>query len=79
MTSSKRPRTTLLPQQLETHDNRVGTESFHNHRPSEVTLPAYTTLVTTLTFAEPGDYSFICHLPGHEAYGMTGTIRVVEA
>jgi uncharacterized cupredoxin-like copper-binding protein len=32
--------------------------------------------VTTLTFAEPGDYLYICHLPGHEAYGMVGTLHV---
>jgi uncharacterized cupredoxin-like copper-binding protein len=31
---------------------------------------------TTLTFAEPGTLTFVCHLPGHEAYGMTGTIVV---
>ncbi len=62
------------------HDaHRVGTEPVHDERPTEVTLPAYSTLETTLTFAEPGDYAFICHLPGHEAYGMVGTLRVVEA
>lgn len=61
----------------ETH--RIGTEPFHDRRPTEVTLPAYTVLETTLTFAEPGEYAFICHLPGHEAYGMAGTLRVIEA
>jgi plastocyanin len=34
--------------------------------------------VTTLTFAEAGEYRYICHLPGHEAYGMVGVVRVVE-
>jgi uncharacterized cupredoxin-like copper-binding protein len=28
---------------------------------------------TTLTFA-PGTYTFICHFPGHEAYGMVGVL-----
>jgi uncharacterized cupredoxin-like copper-binding protein len=32
--------------------------------------------VTTITFDAPGEYAFICHLPGHEAYGMAGTVRV---
>ena len=62
------------------HDvHRIGTEPFHGDVPTEVTIPAFTTLETTLMFAEPGEYAFICHLPGHEAYGMAGTLRVVEA
>jgi uncharacterized cupredoxin-like copper-binding protein len=31
---------------------------------------------TTLTFDEPGDVVFICHFPGHEAYGMAGVLHV---
>ena len=62
------------------HDvHRVGTEPFHGDVATEVTIPAFTTLETTLVFAEPGEYAFICHLPGHEAYGMAGTLRVVDA
>ena len=65
---------------LDVHEtHRVGTEPAHDALPSEVTIPAFTTLETTLTFAEPGEYAYICHLPGHEVYGMTGTLRVVEA
>ena len=56
--------------------HRTGTEPHHDSRPDEVTLPAYATRTTTLTFDRPGDYLFICHLPGHEAYGMTGPVRV---
>jgi uncharacterized cupredoxin-like copper-binding protein len=59
------------------HDrHRSGTEPFHDTVPTEVTIPALETRVTTLTFDEPGDYAYICHLPGHEAYGMTGVLRV---
>lgn len=57
--------------------HRNGTEAVHDEIPSEVTIPALFTKRTTLTFDEPGEYAFICHLPGHEAYGMRGTIRVV--
>ena len=57
--------------------HRAGTEPFHDQVPTEVTIPAFSTRVTTLTFEEPGDYLYICHLPGHEAYGMLGTLRVV--
>jgi len=58
--------------------HRNGTEPYHDTRPTEVSIPAYETRETTLIFAEPGEYAYICHLPGHEAYGMVGTVRVVD-
>jgi plastocyanin len=57
--------------------HRTGTEPYHDEVPTEVTLPAYATRVTTITFDVPGEYQYICHLPGHEAYGMVGTVNVV--
>ena len=61
----------------EVHErHRAGTEPYHEHIPTEVTIPAYSTK-TTVTFAEPGEYAFICHLAGHEAYGMRGTVRAL--
>lgn len=54
--------------------HRHGTEAVHEHRPTEVTVPALSSRVTTITFDEPGTYAYICHLPGHEEYGMTGTL-----
>ena len=57
--------------------HRTGTETHHGARPTEVSIPAGTTRTTTVTFREPGDYLFICHLPGHEAYGMVGVLHVV--
>jgi uncharacterized cupredoxin-like copper-binding protein len=57
--------------------HRTGTDPVHDSRPDEVTVAPYETRTTTLTFDKPGTYSFICHLPGHEAYGMTGTLTVV--
>lgn len=59
--------------------HRTGTEPFHGTIPSEVTIPAFSTRVTTVTFREPGDYKYICHLPGHEQYGMVGTMHVVAS
>jgi uncharacterized cupredoxin-like copper-binding protein len=56
--------------------HRQGTEPVHGSRPTEVTVPAGTTRTTTITFSTPGSYLFICHLPGHEAYGMVGTVVV---
>ncbi|MGH2450548.1 MAG: cupredoxin domain-containing protein [Candidatus Limnocylindria bacterium] len=56
--------------------HRDGTDPVHDTLPEEVTVPALSTRVTTLTFPRPGLYLMICHLPGHEAYGMVGTVRV---
>jgi uncharacterized cupredoxin-like copper-binding protein len=56
--------------------HRTGTDPFHAQIPTEVTIPPFTTLVTTVMFEQPGEYQYICHLPGHEKYGMVGTLRV---
>jgi uncharacterized cupredoxin-like copper-binding protein len=58
--------------------HRTGTEPYHDEVPTEVTIPALSTRTTTVTFAEPGEYEYICHLPGHEAYGMVGVVNVVR-
>lgn len=56
--------------------HRAGTERVHASRPTEVTIAAGGTVTTTVTFAKPGTYLYVCHLPGHEAYGMVGTLRI---
>lgn len=58
--------------------HRTGTEPSHHEKATEVTIPALSELTTTVTFDAPGDYEYICHLPNHEAYGMVGTLHVVE-
>jgi uncharacterized cupredoxin-like copper-binding protein len=61
----------------EVHEvHRHGTEAFHGRIPTEVSVPAFTTRVTTITFDGPGEFAYICHLPGHEEYGMSGTVIV---
>lgn len=60
-----------------THErHRTGTEPVHGSRPSEVSIPAGSSRETTVRFETPGTYLYICHLPGHEAYGMVGTLVV---
>jgi uncharacterized cupredoxin-like copper-binding protein len=57
--------------------HRTGTEPYHNARPTEVSIGAGRTIRTTITFPAPrGDLTYVCHLPGHEAYGMTGVLVV---
>lgn len=57
--------------------HRTGTEPVHDARPTEVTVPALESRETTVVFATPGRYRFVCHLPGHEAFGMVGVVTVV--
>ena len=59
--------------------HRNGTEPVHDSRPTEVTIPALSSRTTTVTFTTPGQFLYICHLPGHEAYGMVGVLTVVAA
>src|SRR5438067_13878140 len=60
-----------------THErHRTGTEPVHNARPTEISIPAESVRRTTVTFSAVGSEQFICHLPGHEAYGMVGTVVI---
>ena len=56
--------------------HRTGTHATHGDVPTEVTVPALETVETTITFPEAGRFAYICHLPGHEAYGMVGVLTV---
>ncbi len=57
--------------------HEAGTESHHADRPGEVSVAPGATAVTTYRFGSSGGrLLFGCHLPGHWAYGMKGTITV---
>ncbi|HSL32565.1 MAG TPA: plastocyanin/azurin family copper-binding protein [Candidatus Limnocylindrales bacterium] len=56
--------------------HRLGTEPVHDARPTEVSVPALEERRTTVTFPTVGGLQYICHLPGHEAYGMVGSVEV---
>ena len=56
--------------------HRHGTEAHHGAWPNEVSIPPLGIKETTLTFDVPGTLLYICHLPGHEAYGMVGTLTI---
>ena len=58
--------------------HRTGTELLHPVRPTEQVIPALSTRVTTITFDHPAEWKYICHLPGHEAYGMVGVASIVR-
>jgi uncharacterized cupredoxin-like copper-binding protein len=56
--------------------HETGTEAHHGARPGEVSIPAGGVASTTYTFSEPETLLIGCHLPGHYAYGMSGSVRV---
>lgn len=56
--------------------HEAGTETTHGGEPGEVSVPAGATVETTYTFGRSGTVLLGCHLPGHWAYGMRGTVRV---
>lgn len=58
--------------------HRMGTEPSHGNRATEQSIPAGGRVETIVTFARAGSAAFICHLPGHEAYGMSGRLLVVD-
>ena len=56
--------------------HRTGTELLHPSIPTELVIPALSTRTTVVTFARAGQLKYICHLPGHEAYGMVGVATI---
>lgn len=55
----------------------VGDERRHPPVPGEVSVAPGATSLTFYEFDAPGTVVYACHLPGHIAYGMRGTIEVV--
>jgi uncharacterized cupredoxin-like copper-binding protein len=56
-----------------------GRERRHPPVPGEVSVAPGDTAMTFYEATRPGSVTYACHLPGHAAYGMTGTIEVVPA
>jgi len=56
--------------------HRLGTEAHHGARPNEISIGPFDVVETTLIFDKPQTLQYICHLPGHEAYGMVGTLTI---
>lgn len=54
-----------------------GTEEAHPPIPGEVSLGPGQTGATVYEFDSPDDIRFVCHLPRHEAYGMSGEVDVI--
>jgi uncharacterized cupredoxin-like copper-binding protein len=59
--------------------HRTGEERSHPPIPGEVSVAPGQVASTFYEFTDAGSIVYACHLPGHVAYGMEGTIEVVEA
>jgi uncharacterized cupredoxin-like copper-binding protein len=55
--------------------HEVGTDALHED-PGAVSLRPGATAETVFTFPRIGPMLYACHLPGHYAYGMRGTIAI---
>ena len=53
-----------------------GTDAHHASRPGEGSIAHNARAETVYTFISKGTLLFGCHLPGHWAYGMKGTIAI---
>ena len=60
------------------HIHEVGTDALH-HGAGAVSVAPGTTAETTYTFPTSGTLLYGCHLPGHWAYGMRGTIAITSS
>ena len=58
--------------------HEVGTDALHQG-PGAVSVRPESTAETVYTFPTTGHLLFGCHLPGHWAYGMRGTIVITNA
>jgi uncharacterized cupredoxin-like copper-binding protein len=56
--------------------HETGTEAHHGAIPGEVSVAAGGEASTTYTFSQAGTLFIGCHLPGHYAYGMRGSVQV---
>ncbi len=54
-----------------------GTDVTHDGAPGAASLAIEETATVEYVFERAGRLEFACHLPGHYAYGMRGTLTVV--
>jgi uncharacterized cupredoxin-like copper-binding protein len=57
-------------------EHEKGTEATHPPVPGEVSVDPFDTGETFYRFDHAGTIEYACHLPGHYAFGMHGTITI---
>ena len=71
--AGQKVRVTLENKGVVEHDIEIPAIKFHLH------AKAGQTVTGELTVDKPGEYEFICTIPGHKGAGMKGTLTVGEA
>jgi len=61
--------------QLE-HEREMATSAPMHAEPGQIDVPAGQTVRLVYTFDQSGTLEYGCHVPGHYAAGMRGTITV---
>jgi P-type Cu+ transporter len=64
------------PAQQQAHEAAMSSGVSMGEEPGAVDVPAGTTARLVYTFAQPGTLEYGCHVPGHYAAGMRGTITI---
>ncbi|MGH2726890.1 MAG: cupredoxin domain-containing protein [Actinomycetota bacterium] len=56
--------------------HELGNAGEQHNGPGEASIPANATVRISYMFREAGTLIYACHVPGHYAYGMRGTVKV---
>jgi uncharacterized cupredoxin-like copper-binding protein len=64
------------PAEQQAHEREMAAGMAMHDEPGEVEVPAGQTVRLVYTFNQPGTLEYGCHVPGHYAAGMRGTITV---
>lgn len=69
----------VLGTEAEQRRHEAGRQPTHDGLPGQASLQAGERDEVVWTFERTGALLFGCHRPGHYAYGMVGTVRVVRS
>ena len=64
------------PSQQQAHEAEMSSGASMTEEPGAVAVPAGRTVRLVYTFNQPGTLEYGCHVPGHYAAGMSGTITI---
>jgi P-type Cu+ transporter len=67
------------PAEQAAHEREMAAGAPMHAEPGQVDVPAGTTARLVYTFDQPGTLEYACHVPGHYAAGMSGTITVTPS
>ena len=65
------------PAEQQAHETEMASGSAMMDEPNAVEVPAGWSVRLVYTFDNPGTLEYGCHVPGHYAAGMLGTITVI--